>query len=148
MGRRKKVIQTEKAGKKRVSAIENPQGFLDKNPVWGFKIHDTSHPRWSIENYSFYDVIMNKLIAFEGLAWSEIQAASGGRRNGTNNHFESVAVLSKEAQKRILELKLDIDEVFSLRLSATERLYGIVDNGIFYILWYDPIHEITPSSAR
>lgn len=148
MGHKKKVVQAEKAGRKKVSSVENPDRFLSRHPVWGFHMHDASHPRWSIENYPFYEVIMKKLVSFEGLTWAEIQAASGGRRNGTNHHFEPVAILSKEAQKRILELKLDIDEVFSLRLSATERLYGIVDDGVFYILWYDPIHEITPVSIK
>ncbi|MDE7311566.1 MAG: hypothetical protein K2N87_08140 [Eubacterium sp.] len=148
MGRKKKVVQAEKAGRKKVSAVENPESFMGKCPVWGFKMHDASHPRWSIENYSFYEAIMNKLISFEGLTWSEIQAASGGRRIGTNHHFEPIEILSKEAQKRILELKLDIDEVFSFRLSSTERLYGIVEDGVFYILWYDPIHEITPVSKK
>ena len=74
-------------------------------------------------------------------------SSSGGRSHGTNNHYEDVADLCKEARDRIIELKLiDIDRVFSLRLSGTERLFGILEDGIFSIIWYDPNHEIYPIS--
>ncbi len=68
--------------------------------------------------------------------------------NGTNSHFEDIAILCKEAQKRIEELHLDIDQVFSLRLTATLRIYGILENGVFNVLWYDPNHEICPAVKR
>ena len=84
------------------------------------------------------------------MTWSEIQSASGGKRagNGTNNHFEYIAEMSKEAQKRAKELHLDVDQLFSLRLTGKERLYGILNNGVFYVLWYDAQHEIYPSVKK
>lgn len=38
-----------------------------------------------------------------------------------------------------------VAQLFSLRLTARERLYGILNNGVFYVLWYDPCHEIYES---
>ena len=82
---------------------------------------------------------------FEGQTWTEIMSASGGKRTGTNSHFIPVAHLIKEAQKRAEELKIDDYEFFSLRLDAKKRLWGIIDGGVFQIIWYDPNHEICPS---
>lgn len=106
------------------------------------------HERWSIKNAdAFFDDILQKLIAYEGMTWAEIQAASGGKKsgNGTNNHFENISEMSKEAQQRATELRLDVDQLFSLRLTAKSRLYGILTDGIFRILWYDRNHEVYPS---
>lgn len=63
--------------------------------------------KWSIKNNdSFFDNILFKLISYEGMTWGEIQSASGGKSagNGTNNHFEYIVEMSKEAQKRAKEL--------------------------------------------
>lgn len=148
MGKRPKyVIQKESvSNQKKPKTIENPDGYLKKHPIWAFQRCDMYHEKWSIKNCnSFYEEILDKLISFEGQTWAEIQSAAGGRRNGTNSHFENVCDLTKDAQKRIKELKLDIDQIFSLRLTATLRLYGILEDGVFNILWYDPNHEIYES---
>lgn len=128
--------------------IQNPNHYLSQNPVWSFKRMDTTHPRWSIRLCEFlYDNIIIKLKDLEGLTWQEIMSASGGRSSGTNSHFEDVADLCKEARDRMLELHMeDEDRVFSLRLTALERLYGILEGGTFFIIWYDAKHEIYPTS--
>lgn len=142
----KRPYSIEKANTKKTPAYrENPEEYIKKNPVWAFSRCDMEHEKWSITNYDFINEIFKKLVDYERMTWQEIQSASGGRRegNGTNSHFVNVAELSKEAQDRLMELKLyDIDQLFSLRLAAKIRLYGILENGVFYILWYDKEHEI------
>lgn len=127
---------------------EDPERYLSKNPVWSFRRMDMSHPRWSIRSCkSLYESIIAKLRDLEGLTWQEIMSASGGRSSGTNSHFEDVADLCKEARDRMLELHMeDEDRIFSLRLTSLERLYGILDEGTFFIIWYDPRHEIYPTA--
>lgn len=148
----KRVIQKEfSANAKRPEIAVNPNAYLSKHPVWSFHRCDTEYEKWSIKNTeSFCDDILDKLISYEGLTWAEIQAASGGKRkgNGTNNHFEYISEMIKEAQKRAETLHLDVDQLFSLRLSGEVRLYGILDDGIFYALWLDQKHEIYPPSKR
>ena len=63
------------------------------------------------------------------------------------NHHVKTYELIKEAQKRLTTLKLDdYDEICSLRLDGTHRLYGILDeDGVFSIIWNDFEHEIYPS---
>ena len=136
MGNRKKVKSKEFADyKKTPKSLEDPEGYLKKHPVWAFQRCDLEHERWSLLNCdTFYEDIMDKLSSYEGMTWAEIQSASGGKTKGTNNHFAYISKLDKEAQKRAMELHLDVDELFSLRLTGTLRLYGILENGIFSIM--------------
>jgi len=150
VGIKKIVKQREKVQNvKKPISVENPEGYLGKHPTWAFKQCDLDSDKWSIKKSdSFYDDILVKLISYEGMTWSEIQSASGGKKagKGTNNHFEDISEMSKEAQRRARELHLDVDQLFSLRLSGKERLYGILDNGVFSVLWYDAEHEVYPSA--
>lgn len=153
MARRdKKVKQIVTSGNtKKPERTVNPNAYLSKHPVWSFCRCDTEYEKWSIKNVeSFCEDILDKLISYEGLTWAEIQAASGGKShgNGTNSHFEYISGMIREAQKRAEVLHLDVDQLFSLRLTGNVRLYGILDDGIFYVLWLDKKHEIYPSSKR
>ena len=63
-----------------------------------------------------------------------------------NSHFISIDKLCKDAQKRLEELHLDdVEELYSLRLTGTKRLFGIRVGASLEILWYDPDHSICPS---
>lgn len=120
---------------------ETPRGYLHEKPVWRFNKYDKD--LWPVKIPDFIERIFDKLADYEGMTWQEIQSASGGKTYGTNSHFENVADLDKAAQKRLVELKLDdVDQLFSLRLTGKERLYGILENGVFAILWYDKEHEV------
>ena len=147
----KKVVKQKEAvsGRKTPVAIENPDGYLKRHPIWRFGQCDLTNEKWTIRNcQSLYDDIMAKIISYVGMTWAEIQAASGGKKKGTNSHFEYISEMTKEAQKRAAELHLDVDQLFSLRLTGKERLYGVLDEGIFSVIWYDSEHEIYPSSKK
>lgn len=152
MGSKKIVKQKETVyGTKKPISIEDPEAYLKKRPAWAFKQCDLEHEKWSIKNNEvFFGNILSKLISYEGMTWGEIQSASGGKSvgNGTNNHFLYIANMSKDAQKRARDINLDVDQLFSLRLTAKERLFGILNNGVFSVIWYDSKHEIYPSSKK
>lgn len=152
MGSKKVVKQKETVSSaKRPVSIEDPEGYLKKHPVWTFQQCDLDNAKWSLKkSSSFFDDILAKLISYEGMTWGEIQAASGGKSTGkgTNNHFEYISQMSREAQERAKEIHLDVDQLFSLRLTGRKRLYGILDNGIFSVIWYDSEHEIYPSVKK
>jgi hypothetical protein len=79
------------------------------------------------------------------MTWQEILSATGGRSHGNNSHNISVSELIKEARDRLAEINLDdVDELFSLRLEGKIRIWGMLDNDVLKILWYDPKHEICP----
>ena len=135
--------------KKMPANVENPDGYLKMHPVWAFRQCDTEYERWTItKSDNFLSNIFSKLVSYEGLTWAEIQSASGGKSSGTNNHFEYICEMIPEARKRADSLKLDCDQLFSLRLTGQERLYGILLGGVFNIIWYDANHEIYPSKKK
>lgn len=85
--------------------------------------------------------ILQKLKNFESMTWGEIE----GRRH----HSISKDTLSRTAQKRLEEIHMDdVDEVFSLAMGGTERIFGVRERNIFKILWWDPDHQVCPSSKK
>ena len=84
--------------------------------------------------------IRGKLGGFEGQTWADIITKSQN-----NNHFMAVTKICDAAQARLNALHLDdTDALFSLRLSGTERIWGILDNGVMLVLWWDPFHQVYP----
>jgi hypothetical protein len=58
---------------------------------------------------------------------------------------------NKSARDRLVEIDLDdATEIARLRISGERRLYGFLPDGgpDFYALWWDPKHEIWPSTKR
>ncbi len=149
---KKQIIQKEHVvGRKIPKTSENAISYLNKRPSWRFSRVDQEYEKWSVfTDGKIRDDILEKLKAYEGLTWSEIQNASGGKSkgHGNNNHFEYIGDLSKEAQQRCIALNLYEDQLFSLRLTGKSRLYGLVDDGVFTIIWYDNAHEIYPSNKK
>jgi hypothetical protein len=76
------------------------------------------------------------------MTWGAIES------NRKKNHSVEVGSLCKEAQERIHELKLGVDELFRFRLTGKQRLWGIRDRERFKILWWDPDHEVCPSTKK
>ena len=152
MGSKKVVKQKETVySTKKPINIEDPEVYLKKRPVWAFKQCDLEHEKWSIKNNeAFLDNILSKLISYEGMTWGGDTISFRGKSvgNGTNNHFEYIANMSKDAQRRAKDIHLDVDQLFSLRLTGKERLYGVLNNGVFSVLWYDSEHEIYPSAKK
>jgi hypothetical protein len=111
--------------------------------VWRFSVVDQGGDwGWrSLAARFWWSEVLPKLQAFESMTWAEIMAAAGGRSRGTNSHPVDVARLSRRAKARLAEIQQeDVSELFSLRLTATTRIYGIRDRRALKLLWYDPHH--------
>ena len=111
--------------------------------VWAFGIVDLEGPwGWRTEaGRVWWSEILPKLQDFESMTWEEIMRAAGGRTRGNNSHFVSVESLTRQARDRLTEIRQeDVSELFSLRLTATARIYGIRDRRALKLLWYDPNH--------
>lgn len=90
--------------------------------------------------------IYPKLESFESNTWTEILSYTHHRKDKmvSNNHSVPVENLSREARKRLEDLKYNADEIFSLRLEAKVRIYGFRVQNYLEILWVDMNHEIYP----
>lgn len=110
---------------------------------WTFENCLWEHKGWedckSLKMFS--ENILSKLQNLETQKWQEILDSSGGKSegHGNNNHFIIADKLPRD--EKIIFIKLGymekFEKVFSLRLSAKERLIGFVDLNVFNILWYD-----------
>lgn len=78
------------------------------------------------------------------MTWGALLTQSGGRKHGTNSHHIPMHKLIKEAQGRATELGIYEDELLSLRLDGTHRVFGILTDGVLDIIWFDRDHEICP----
>ena len=86
-------------------------------------------------------LIQDKLKHFESMRWSDIE------RSGSHNI--EVEDIHTDAFDQLVEFKLDdTEEVFSLRLSGKQRVWGIRDRNLLRLLWWDPLHEICPSPKK
>ena len=140
----KRVKQNETVSADRTPKTkENPQSWIGWSPSWNFSICDFEHPKWSLSNSDIYNDIIPKLCSFERQKWSEITCSDG-------SHWIECYKFCKEAQERLKAVPRysEYDTLFSLRLTGTHRLFGYIDNGIFFIIWNDTNHEICPSHKK
>lgn len=125
---------------------ENPASTDKQTIAWQFHRMDQDHEKWGwgkVGGDGLLGLIRAHMCHLERMTWAEIQAATGGKSagNGNNNHFVSVAQMPKEARDRLEALRLDdIDDLFSLRLEGTMRIYGIRDGRVLRLVWHDPHH--------
>ncbi|MGL4393319.1 MAG: hypothetical protein ACRCSK_07810 [Fusobacteriaceae bacterium] len=134
----KRIPAGKMSEEKKLVAKSNPESYLSLKPTWNFSRIDRES-KWCLSKCgSLFDEIIEKLMNFESMTWGEIKSKK------KNNHMVEVSKLIKDARDRAEKLLLD-DEIFSLRLDSTLRLYGMINNaGRFNLIWYDPIHEIYP----
>ena len=117
-----------------------------QNPSWRLHRLEVAEPFgcWHEIDRSKLLWIRKKLSDFESMTWNEILVY--GR---DQNHPVRVDKLLPGARKRLTELRLeDIDQLVSLRLSGSERIYGILQGSILLLLWWDPDHAIYPVKKK
>jgi len=124
---------------KKAGFDENP---LRLKPAWRIGAMEMCDPfGWhAIDAITLHD-IRGKLRSFESMTWSEII--------GAKSHPVARNLLCKEARDRLDELRLDdLEELFSLRLSGKERVWGVLEHNILIVLWWDPDHAVCPSLKK
>jgi hypothetical protein len=120
----------------------DPDFYLREKPVWRFQSFDWEGS-WGISacgDCNWRKHIEQHLASFETMTWAEIQQASGGRSNGNNSHHLDRENFTREARKRLDDLGIYADVLFSLRLESTVRVYGVREGACLRIIWIDPYH--------
>lgn len=120
-------------------AAEPRDGF----PVWRFRFidWDGGWPPTGIGNRDPRP-IATKLSSFETMTWEQIKTQG--------SHYIDPSKIIKPARERLIVLKKEdwFDNLFSLRLQGRERLWGFLRDSVFFMLWWDPNHEICPSQKK
>lgn len=136
-GCKKKAVCVKTPKAKEASRREDPNSYLQMRPSWRFS--DCDSERWSFDkgNLSgcFWEEIFPFLQGLEKQKWSEILVGSK-----TNNHSIALESLNAVARKRLESRQIEAESVISLRLQGKHRLYGLMFDGVFRILWFDKDH--------
>lgn len=132
--------------KPRIDPENSPISTKQKKPTWRMGLVDFEGC-WGWGNINQLDVfktIQDKLKNFESMTWGEIEKKLTPK--GTpQNHLMSISNICKNAKDRLKQINLDDrDTLYSLRFSNTERLWGIREGEILYIIWWDHDHSIYP----
>lgn len=139
-GKAKKVPQsaTSRADQK---AVRIQEAHPPDRPSWRFSTVDLGGPFAWPKGDGAELRILEKLHNFDSMSWAEIE--------GPDHHAIEVDCLSKDASKRLAEIKQDdITEVFSFHFSGKPRVIGIRDRNVVKLLWWDPEHQVCPSHKK
>lgn len=119
MKHKKKVKQKEFKNEKKAKSEYDANSFYLKHPTWRFSKRDRRHEKWCIKDGEFDQILVEKLDSFETMTWKEIMEIKCGRYHNTRNHFIGCDKLNNKI-----------------------RLWGILVDGIFEIIWLDNEHEV------
>jgi hypothetical protein len=124
---------------------ESVVGNYDSQQIaWHLRGLDLGGPfGWAgVLQHEGFAELFGALSAFETMTWAEIKA-------NNSSHSVRVDLLSKAARDRLVEIEQDdVEELFSLRISGRRRVWGIQDRHILRLLWWDPEHEVFPTSPK
>ncbi|MBE6363385.1 MAG: hypothetical protein E7054_06990 [Lentisphaerae bacterium] len=146
MNKKTPITAVKSKSEKKPVCIVDTLTFHDRHPAWRFarlKHYNDSEFGWSsMEEQMFY--IISKLHDIEVQKWSDIF------KNSKQHHHINVTDLIPEVQRLLQKKREDIEQVFSIHISARERLFGIIESGvgIVDIIWWDPQHKICPSHKK
>lgn len=129
--------------KKQPRIPTDASSYLKAPPSWQLSIIDFDG-NWGWNNIDYFLLtteIIPKLQNFETMQWSQIL--------GSKHHEVNIEGFSKEALKRLEELRMDDQETMvSLRLSGEKRLWGVRKGSVLKIIWWDPHHKVYPSKLK
>jgi hypothetical protein len=135
-----------------------PKAFVSpiesKIPKADFLPNDRLHPEFRAEQmdregpwgWDKFDPlqlqeVLQKIFHCQKLTWHDL------RNNGS--HFVNLKDLCPQAQKRLIQIqKEDLDQLFSLRITGQKRIWGIKEENVLWLLWWDPKHEVCPSPKK
>lgn len=132
---------------KKPNLRQPPDGFMKRNPVWAFSKCVKKNQRWTIFCQDFYENGIPKMIDFEGMTWGEITRQTHDKSHKSSNHYIGLDKLTPQGKQNFPNYCAS-DNLFSLRIDNVRRLIGFLEDGTFYILWYDQHHEVVSTAKK
>lgn len=148
----KKPKQIKVVEKSKLPQEENRHdSFYSLQVSFSFRKYDANAP-WSTSSNlkPTVDSVFSNLRGVEGATWGSLISSGSGKNKGNKSHYVPVNKLSSNAINRINDIRLEEDSLFSLRIQSDVRLWGIIEpkNGCFYIIWFDPEHQVYTVNKR
>lgn len=138
MAASKKKVKVEKIPKDRyIGQGGDPDQFYEQKPSWNFSSCDKEN--WSINKEDVHKIFWKEILPYlqnlETQKWSEILV-----RGKKQNHHIDTKSLNKGAIDRLEYLNIEAEDLLSLRITGTHRIYGYNIGAVFYIVWVDLDH--------
>ena len=138
MAASKKKVKVEKIPKDRyIGQGGDPDQFYRQKPSWNFSSCDKE--KWSINEEDVHKIFWNEILThlqnLETQKWSEILV-----RGNKQNHNIDTNALNKGAIDRLEYLNIEAEDLISLRITGTHRIYGYNIGSVFNIVWVDLDH--------
>lgn len=150
-GKPKKKLAVPKDGFAPGKRLGNPSSLLPgganshERVCWRFT-HVDHDSRWGFDRIESAVLceILRKMADCESMTVNELR--------GTRRFFKEYDLpggLCKEAWDRLTAMdRDDMTKIQRLEFTGTQRLYGFLEDNIFHVVWWDPSHEVYPSSLR
>lgn len=121
----------------------SPESIFNDKPRWRIALIDYNGP-WGfnkLNDGNLLKEVLLKLSKFETMKWKDFPVEA--------HHPIEATKLCKAARDRLKEIrKDDYQDLFSLRLTAKQRVWGIRQQEAFYLLWWDPDHTVYPVGKK
>jgi hypothetical protein len=124
---------------------KHPGNYETLKPAWRLAYLESDGPfGWSSIDAATLHSIREHFAKLEDLTWHEILV-----RDKKRNHTTAVDQLAKPAQDRLRQIKRDdLDALVSIRVTGRQRLFGFRRQNVLYVLWWDPDHQVYPSTLK
>lgn len=97
---------------------------------------------WTALGGALLGEVLARFRDYESMTWEQIDGPTG-------SHGVEPWKLSREAQLRLAAIRQDdASELFSLRITGRRRVWGILDEHVLRLLWWDPEHQVCPSARK
>jgi hypothetical protein len=120
----------------------DPTAYKSAKPVWSFGWMDFDGPwGWGAVSGGELITLQQRLAGYEQSTWGAIEQMKGC-------HPMAPSDVCDEAQQRLSEIGRDtIDSLFQLRVTTAGRLWGVRDQNVYWVLWWDPEHTVYPMNV-
>lgn len=149
MNRNKQTKKSSEAQKKTTAKAD--VSYENAIPAWAFdKIDRNGKFAFCIDRADFdLREVLEKMISYSSMTWGDMRRQTHDDRK-SKHHFLDIRDLSKEALERLEAMRLEeySEQLYSIALQNTLRIVGLRDRDRFHVLWYDPHHEVCPSTKK
>lgn len=120
-------------------AVVTPGGFNHIFACWRLQRLQLVDPYgWHQLSAEQLLYIRGKLVEFEAKDWNQIFVVEK-----KHNHSIPVGELDCPHAREWLRRNMpDQDQLWTLRLSGKERIWGVLREGVFHLIFWDPEHRI------
>ena len=131
------------SGSKRPVIAQEPESYMHRKMAWRIGRIQLADPfGWHELDLSGILAIQNKLASFEGMTFGEV-FLEGNKRN---HEIPVDSIPNKIARQWIIKNLPGQTSLWTLRLTGAQRIWGILGDGAYQIVFWDPQHHIYPTS--